>query len=151
MITRLATHDDFDAFLSLAREVEPLFGPMVDSPDFLAAVRGAIDAGTLFCAVDETDDSTLSGACVIDREQNEIAWLAVSAASRGRGIGSLLVGEAMAGLDPQQPIRVTTFADSNRESIAAKKLYRKHGFADAQPGEINPAGLPTVVMERKAS
>ncbi len=121
---RIATLDDFDDFLCLAREVEPLFGPMVDSSDFCAAVKGAIGADAVICAVGDTEEAALQGACVIDSELNEIAWLAVSNSFRGEGVGTLLLTEAMRRLGAQRPIRVTTFADLTQESVAAKKLYK---------------------------
>ena len=40
---------DFDAWLSLASEVESLFGPMTDAPDFQDSLKQAICSDTAFC------------------------------------------------------------------------------------------------------
>ena len=103
--------------------------------------------GPFFCAHAEDRASAIQGACVIDLQANEIAWLAVSANFRGKGLGSLLLEYAMDQLDQQRPIRVTTFAEVTHESHAAKKLYARHGFVEVGAGELNPAGLATVIME----
>ena len=144
---RTATEEDLPLFLLLAREVEPLFGPMVEDPQFLAAIREAIIAGTVFCAVADAGEGVLPGACIISRELNEIAWLAVAAPCRGKGLGHSLLAHALKELDPQRPARVTTFKGLSQESVAARRLYENFGFADVEPGEINPAGFETVVME----
>jgi hypothetical protein len=47
---------DFDAWISLAREVEPLFGPMADKKDFLEALSKAISLSTAFCIYSEPNE-----------------------------------------------------------------------------------------------
>ena len=45
----LSTLDDYSQWIELAREVEPLFGPMVEDPDFRKDLRQAISGGSAFC------------------------------------------------------------------------------------------------------
>ncbi|HPI92377.1 MAG TPA: GNAT family N-acetyltransferase [Deltaproteobacteria bacterium] len=150
MKTRVATVEDFPGWIDLAREVEPLFGPMADVPSFREALRQALAHGDALCirAGAGGEEPVLHGGIVISREANEILWLAVASGSRGLGIGKALLGEAVGRLDAARPVTVTTFAGSVDAGIPARALYRSFGFEDSLPGGMNPAGLPTVVMVR---
>jgi hypothetical protein len=53
MRVQQATDDDLPAWLALAAEVEPLFGPMVDEPEFLRALQRNINRGSAFCVRQE--------------------------------------------------------------------------------------------------
>ena len=44
----IAVQRDWQSFMDLAREVEPLFGPMVCEPGFIKALQQAFDVGTVF-------------------------------------------------------------------------------------------------------
>ncbi|SOB58307.1 GCN5-related N-acetyltransferase [Pseudodesulfovibrio profundus] len=144
---RLAVESDLEPFLGLAREVEPLFGPMVDNPDFVEGVKGAIKNGQVICVVDKPYSQVI-GACVIDSESRTILWLAVTEKSRGNGAGAMLVAAALERLGEGDPVQVTTFSEDMAESISARKLYDSFGFKEVKAGEVNPAGYATVVMER---
>ena len=71
---------DFDAWISLAREVELIFGPMADELSFQEALRQAISAKAAFCLRTDAneEDGNLIGGIVISKASNEIAWLVVS-------------------------------------------------------------------------
>ena len=45
----VAQREDQPAWLELAREVEPLFGPMVNDPGFHRALENNIARGTAYC------------------------------------------------------------------------------------------------------
>ena len=145
-----STLEDFDRWIRLAKEVEPLFGPMVGDPGFQEGLRRAISDGDAFCirTADVENGQTLQGGLIVSRETNEILWLAVAEESRGRGIGKALLKKAVKCLDRARPITVTTFEGSVEAGLPASNLYRKFGFNDSTPGEMNPAGIPTVVMIR---
>lgn len=49
MRPRVATVEDFPGWITLAREVEPLFGPMADVPSFREALRRALAHGNALC------------------------------------------------------------------------------------------------------
>lgn len=144
---RLAVNDDLEPFMELAREVEPLFGPMVDSPDFVEGVKGAIKGERVVCAVAESS-SQFIGACVVDPDSRAILWLAVTGNSRGNGAGRMLVAAALERLGEGGPVQVTTFGEDMAESFSARKLYDSFGFKEVKVGDKNPAGYATVVMER---
>ena len=132
-----------NAWLALAREVENLFGPMAEEPEFKAALENAIATGTAFscCA---PDSGTLLGGIVIDPELNEIAWLAVTSAARGQGVGKALLNCALERLDPTRPVTVQTFAASCKAGLPARRLYQNCGFTDHAPADPNPAVAPLV-------
>lgn len=145
---RVLTTNDIPSVLKLAEEVEPLFGPMIENDDFINALKNVIQANNAF-GYDNTDH-LLSGAIVIDRNENTIEWLAVASTAKQRGIGSLLLEKALKNLDPQRPVLVQTFSSTIKAGIPAKKLYSKYGFYDVQDAGKNPAGIDTVLMKRDA-
>lgn len=144
----LTKQNDFDAWLQLAREVEPLFGPMADVPEFREGLKAAMDSGQALCCYGPTG---FLGGIVISEEINEIVWFAVKEACRGKGVGDILLSSALVHLDTDKDISVTTFSSEEAGGEAARKLYRKFGFQYAGEGPVNPAGVSTVVMVRSAS
>lgn len=153
--------EDMPGWLALAREVEPLFGPMVDDPGFQVALERAIRENRAFLvrneipaplpdALDRSDaiSCSLAGGIIIDPVANEIVWLAVSASYRGRGLGRALLEAAMPRLCPDRPMHVTTFAASAKEGRPARRLYKSFGFRDLEAAKHNPAGIPVFVMVR---
>ena len=148
ILIRQAKPTDVDAWISLAREVEHLFGPMAAETSFNDLLHQAISSKTAFCAV-PTDGGTpaaLAGGVVISREFNQIVWLAVSQAWRGKGIGKALLEFAIGKLSRKENIFVQTFDASVPEGQAARQLYLNFGFTDFQCGGRNPAGVPTMIM-----
>ena len=146
--TQISTLDDFDGWLRLAGEVEPLFGPMVQVNDFREGLRQAISEGNALCVRTERgpDGQALMGGIVISRQANEIVWLAVAKANRGLGLGTALLQAAIECLDKSRPISVTTFDQTVEDGIAARNLYHALGFRDFAAAGNNPAGIPTVTM-----
>lgn len=144
---------DFVAWISLAREVEPLFGPMADEASFQEAIREAISEKRAFCIRSSSDetDASLSGGVVIAEEANEIIWLAVAEKCRGMGFGRQLLKFAINSLNTQKSIYVQTFDQSVPEGTAARRLYLDSGFVDLKDGGSNPAGIPTVIMQLPAT
>ena len=140
---------DFDSWITLAREVEPLFGSMADELDFQEALRNAISTKTAFCIRFDSNEGekNLIGGIVISTETNEIAWLAVSQKCRRKGYGRKLVEFAIRKLNQRENIYVQTFDESVPEGASARKIYLEFGFADIKDGGLNPAGVPTVIMQ----
>ena len=140
---------DFDAWLSLSREVEPFFGPMADELGFQEALKQAISLKSAFCIRAEPDDTNkeLIGGVVISEDSNEIAWLAVSRRFRGKGYGRKLIEFAINKLNTKEKIFVQTFDESVPEGKSARKIYMDFGFKDIKDGGLNPAGIPTVIMQ----
>ena len=147
MIVQHADPSHFNALISLAREAEPLFGPMAHESSFHDALKGAISQRLVFC-LPQADTDTLKGAIIISPDTNEIAWFVVTHTCRNQGIGNQLLDFALTRLDQTQEILVQTFAPSVPEGAPARALYLKSGFRDLRDGGLNPAGIPTVIMGR---
>ena len=150
MSVDVAMSADYDAWMILAREAEPLFGPMADEESFQEALRQAIAGGQAYCLrADGSGGPALKGGIIITEEANEIAWFFVSADQRGKGYGRELLRFAMGRLDEEKDAFVQTFDDTLPDGKVARGLYRSFGFSDMRAGGRNPAGVPTVVMRRK--
>lgn len=147
---RVGSACDVAGWLELAREVEPLFGPMADVPEFREALAGAVEQGHAVSALANavSSGSPVVGGVVVSPDTNSIEWLAVSQSARGQGAGKKLLQAALALLDPNRPILVQTFAPSCAEGLPARSLYLQFGFKDGDPMGPNPAGIPTVMMRR---
>jgi len=70
-------------------------------------LKQAIKDDNAFCLRLETN-APLAGGVVISPDTNEIEWLAVSGAHRGRGLGAALLEKALARLNPEKNIVVQT-------------------------------------------
>ncbi len=147
---RPSTPNDYLDWLKLAKDVEPLFGPMVDDPIFRDGLRKAILEENAFCIAgrDSEGNGVFHGGIIISKRTNEILWLAVGRQSRGRGIGAALLSEAINRLDPARPITLTTFDQTVEAGAPARKLYQSFEFRDSVAAGLNPAGIPTISMIR---
>lgn len=147
---RVANSSDMPSWLLLAKEVEPLFGPMLNVPEFQNALIDAIDSQRALCAVPgfSNQSGNIVGGIVISCDTNSIDWFAVSMDFRNCGIGRDLLCAAIGQLDVQRPIRVQTFAPQSPDGAAARKLYLAFGFEDKEAKEPTASGIPTVLMER---
>lgn len=145
-----ATALDIPQWLSLAAEVEHLFGPMTGEPAFHRAIQHAIDTGQAFCIRDHDGipGTPLCGAISVHVQDNRIEWLAVASRCRGKGAGKALLLHALGHLRCTQDITVQTFAAHVPEGIPARTLYLQCGFQDHHAAEMTPAGIATVVMVR---
>jgi ribosomal protein S18 acetylase RimI-like enzyme len=146
---RRAAPDDIPSWLLLAKEVEHLFGPMSDIPEFQRALHEAVRLGHASCAVPASSPDIVGGI-IISPASNSIAWLAVSRAARGAGLGRGLLSAGVADLDPNKPIFVQTFAPVSPAGATARQLYSAFGFTDHESKEPTPAGVPTILMRKPA-
>jgi len=153
MKVKYSNLSDFNELIALSREVESLFGPMADEVTFQEALRNAILEKNVYCIrpSSNNEDHNLIGAIIISREQNEIAWFAVSDKYKKQGYGKQLLKFAIDQLNIDKNIFVQTFDESIPEGKAARKLYSAFGFIDYKDGGLNPAGIPTVIMRLGSS
>jgi len=140
--------DNINGWLKLAAEVVAIFGPMVDVPEFRAGLIQAMRDNRALGAI---SDGILVGGIIIDTDANEILWLVVSNTAGGKGIGRFLIGEAINYLYSNRPIRVQIYDSTVETGPAARALYSEYGFRDPRDGGLNPAILPTRIMERSVS
>ncbi|WP_413100193.1 GNAT family N-acetyltransferase [Streptomyces sp. Inha503] len=132
-----AVQADLPAWLRLAGEVEELFGPMIDDPQFREAVERNIKRGTALCVRDTPDvpGGALAGGLLmsVHPPRYEISWLAVGGAWRARGIGGLLVRSALRDLAVAPgTVEVTTFGPDH-PGRDARGFYEHLGFAPVLP------------------
>ncbi len=143
---RRLVKDDYEAWLAIAAEVEPLFGPMVDTPDFQNGIQACIDRGEAYGVGHGSRE--LAGIVALEPKSHDILWLAVKRDQRGKGYGDLLVKKALEVLGNVE-IHVQTFASDSPEGAGARAIYRKHGFIEERDAGPNPANVPTVIMVRR--
>ena len=127
------TPADVASWLELAREVEPLFGPM---PDFESTIRRNISRGTALC-VRDGDGRVLGGVLLRAAPHTQITWLAVRSSARRQGVGHALVAAALCRCLPPCDVLVDTFGEDNVEGYPARRLYESVGFV---PGDYLPEG-----------
>jgi GNAT superfamily N-acetyltransferase len=148
----VAHQEDQPAWLELAREVEPLFGPMVNEPGFHRALENNIARGTAFCvrAADGPAGSAIIGGllCSIKPPIYKIGWLAVSQGQRNQGIGEALVAYAIQLVQPPAELMVTTFGPDIAAGQAARRLYTRMGFNPAEQAPVGPGGGSRQVFRR---
>ncbi len=141
---QIATADDFAAWLLLAAEVEPLFGPMIQEASFLAALANNFQRGSAYC-IRENDGppgTPLLGGLLFSPKHPlyRINWLAVSERARKQGFGTQLVQYALAQITPPATVSVVTFGPDNLAGRAARQLYVRFGFTPAEMTTPGPEG-----------
>jgi len=142
----LLKQHDYAAWIELAREVEPMFGPMADSVEFQAGIKDCIENNNAFGIL---SNNKLAGVIAIDRQHNEILWLAVGEKYRGNRYGDLLVKKAIEELECNGDIYVQTFSNEIEEGKSARIIYERNGFVDFKNAGKNPANIETVIMIKR--
>lgn len=143
----LLENDNYKDWLELAKEVEPLFGPMVNVKEFHEAISNCIANKNAYYI--KTEDGKIAGIIALDRINNEILWLAVAQKYRGNNFGDKLIKKAIEEMEINGDIFVQTFSSSIESGKSARRLYEKNGFIDYKDAGKNPAGLETIIMVRK--
>lgn len=140
---------DVPAWMALAAEVEPYFGPMVGDPGYRNSLLKNIERGTAFCVreQDGPPKTPLMGGLLLAPHppKYEIAWLAVAARWRRRGIGRMLLQAVLDQINAPAEIVLITFAPSERDGHPARSLYESFGFRASELGPPNPGGIATQV------
>ncbi|HXC55103.1 MAG TPA: GNAT family N-acetyltransferase [Rhizomicrobium sp.] len=128
-----ATADDIASWLELARQVEPLFGPM---PLFDVTLRTKIAEGAALCV---REGAVVLGGILLGGEAPDhwIRWLAVRTSARGHGAGAALLGAALARMPSPCTVSLATFGADIADGRAARRLYARFGFV---AGEMLPRG-----------
>ena len=140
----VASSADLPAWRVLAREVEPLFGPMVGVPAFEEALARKVSRGQALCVreVDGDAGAPLLGGLLWSSHppRYQIGWLAVTARARRQGVGRQLVAAALARVEPPASVDVVTFGDDNLAGLPARQFYLDLGFQPAEPAPTGPEG-----------
>jgi GNAT superfamily N-acetyltransferase len=140
----LAQRQDIPAWLELAAEVEPLFGPMVDDPGFVRALLKNVDRGTAFCVrqADGPPGAPLLGGMLFSPKPPiyTIGWLAVTREYRRHGIGLKLVERAFSLAEAPAEFVVITFGADHPQGQPARQFYERMGFSPAELAPDGPEG-----------
>jgi GNAT superfamily N-acetyltransferase len=153
-MTRVVTaqRQDIPAWLDLAAEVEPLFGPMVDDPGFYRALERNVDRGTAFCVRegDGPPGAPLLGGLLFSPKPPlyTIGWLAITAQHRRCGIGQSLVAHVVRLVEAPAEFVVTTFGRDHPEGEPARRFYERMGFHAAEPAPDGPEGGSRQIFRR---
>ncbi|MGG0816080.1 GNAT family N-acetyltransferase [Paenibacillus alvei] len=128
-----AAHEDSEQWLQLAAEVEYLFGPMVEVPDFLDALHKSIEMGRAFCIRenDEGPGAPLLGGVFFSSSSAplyKIHWLSVSSRAREQGVATAILRHILRLVHPPAEVLVTTFGEDIADGQPARRLYQKFGF-----------------------
>ncbi|WP_433754815.1 GNAT family N-acetyltransferase [Nocardia sp. CA-135398] len=149
MLVGLARQQDIPAFLSLAAQVEPWFGPMADAPDFRAALQNNIRRGTALTASSGPD--ILGGLLFGIRRAPiyHIRWLVVAEHTRGHGVGRALITDALHRfVQAPATIEVVTFGLGHPAATRARAFYESLGFIPAEMVAPGPEGGPRQTFRR---
>lgn len=153
MTVQKAQREDVNAWLGLAAEVEHLFGPMVNEPGFMAALKRNIDRGSAFC-IRESDGPAgtrlLAGLLFSAKPPvYKIEWMSVARDHRRRGLGSALLKRITAIAEPPSEIVVTTFGSDVAGGEVARAFYSDAGFVPAEMTKDGPEGKSRQVLRKK--
>ena len=148
----VAQPEDIPAWLTLAAEVEPLFGPMVNDPSFHRALHKNIGRGTAFCVreADGLPGVALLGGLLFSPKPPlyTIGWLAVAQRRRREGIGQRLVEHVVGLVETPAELAVTTFGIDDPAGEPARHFYERMGFCAAESALHGPEGHPRQVFRR---
>lgn len=141
---QIATTFDISAWLQLAAEVEPLFGPLVQEASFLAALANNVQRGSAYCIREDDGPpgSPLLGGLLFSAKppNYRIGWLAVAERARRQGHGARLLRHALAQVTPPATVSVVTFGLDNAAGLPVRQLYISFGFVPVEMTEPGPEG-----------
>ena len=121
-----------DSWMQLVRKVRCNF-PGLETEELLEEHKQTVlkfmDKKQALCI---RGHGTVVGVLLFSRSRNMICCLAVDPAYRKQGFASILLRKALDELDRSQEITVSTFRENDEKGIAARALYRKFGFREAE-------------------
>jgi len=144
MRVQVAQPEDTESWLRLAAEVEDLFGPMVDEPSFMGALRRNIERGSAFC-IRESDGPAgaplLAGVLFSPKPPSyRIGWISVAQTHRRQGLGTALMAHVVKLVQAPAELSVTTFGPDVPAGEPARAFYLAAGFAPAEMVDDGPEG-----------
>lgn len=145
MIVQIATMDDFQPWLQLAKQVEYLFGPMALEPEFHQALEKNIRRCSALCIREEggRNESPLIGGLLYSPSQApsyNIGWLAVAELWRGKGVASLLMKHLLDLINSPAELTVISFGENNEAGLPSRRFYEHFGFVPAEMVPDGPEG-----------
>ena len=99
-------------------------------------------------AICAKSNGQIVGVLLFSKEHNMLCFLAVDAAYRRQHIAGKMVSYALAFMDPQQDVLVTTYREGAPEGAAARAFYKRLGFAEGQLTEEFGSPVQEFVLKR---
>ena len=134
-----AVPEDEPAWLALAAEVEPMFGPLVGDPSFMSALERNVARGSAFCVRegDGPPGSPLEGGLLFSAHPPDyrLGWFAVAARARRRGVGRRLASHALGLCARPARVSVVTWGEDVAWGQPARRFYESLGFRSAEMTE----------------
>jgi GNAT superfamily N-acetyltransferase len=147
---------DIPSWRALATEVEPLFGPLQDTPECISALHRHVERGSAFSVRDGDGlpgTPPISGLLFSPRKTSaavdRIVWLAVASTWQRHGIGSRIVEHIVELLESPSTLAVATFGDESPAGIPARRFYERLGFEAAEAAQTLPDGGLRQVFRRR--
>ena len=132
MIIELATIQNIDSWMNLVDKVKESF-PGLETKEALDEHRQTVlefvDKGCAICA--KADDKIV-GTLLFSKESNTLCFLAVDAEYRRQHIAQKMFTYMLEFTDSERDITVTTYRAGVPEGIAARRFYKKMGFAEGK-------------------
>ena len=154
MKVQIAQTGDVNSWLTLAAEVENLFGPMINEPRFMGALERNIERGSAFCIREGNGPPgapLLAGILFSAKPPAyKVAWLAVAERRRRHGLGSALLAHVMEMVRRPAEVTVTTFSAEVEGGAAARQFYLAAGFEPAEMTLEGPEGGLRQIFRKKA-
>lgn len=149
----IAEQADIPLWLTLAAEVEPLFGPMVADPAFHAALERVIARGTAFCVREGAGPAgtPLMGALLFSNKRAPyytVHWLAVAARWQRHGVARALMEQCIGLIQSPAELSVMTFGADTLAGQPARHFYERMGFVAAETAPRGPEGGSRQVFRR---
>ncbi len=139
-----ATPEDVPAWLALAAEVEPMFGPLVGDPSFTGALQRNVARGSAFCVRegDGPPGSPILGGLLFSAHPPvyRLGWFAVAARARRRGVGRALASHVLGLVARPAHVSVVTWGEDVLWAQGARRFYESLGFSPAEMTELGPDG-----------
>lgn len=126
------TASDIDAWMKLVERVAPQFPGLETKESQEEYKETALKFMGKRQAICVKKDDEIVGVMLFSRGHNMICCLAVSPKHRRCGIASALLETALAELDHNQEITVSTFREGDEKGTAPRALYKKYGFEEGE-------------------
>lgn len=123
---------DIGSWMELVKEVRWNF-PGLETEEALEEHRQTVlkfmSRNTALCV---KDGDKVAGVLLFSVKHNMICCLAVKPDFRRRGIASMLMEKALAALDLNRDVTVSTFREEDENGIAPRAFYKKFGFTEGE-------------------
>jgi ribosomal protein S18 acetylase RimI-like enzyme len=123
----LATEQDIGGWMELVELVKDDF-PGLETDSYIQVLRENIRSKTALCYI---SDGKIIGILLFSPEQSCLSFMAVHPGYRKKGIATALIHK-MLNLMPDGDIFVTTYREGDEKGTAARALYKRNGFEEAE-------------------